>query len=203
MHAPCARCCPTRPIAPAPSGLHTSPNIVCPAFDSAARVQVQSAGELRHVQRHEHGRHVPRALAARALATQPFTRGSSVCTPLAPATAPRALAPAPSGPHTSTPYHMLCFRPRQDASAFNQSVSFDTSRVTDMAGMFISTVRSPRVLCPPSPYFRALTSGAPLQTGRTHSRRTGRSARHASTDAPKSVQLGRADCDECYPVRLV
>ena len=36
--------------------------------------------------------------------------------------------------------------PRQGASAFNQLVSFDTSKVTDMHGMF--SVRPARALAP-------------------------------------------------------
>ena len=39
--------------------------------------------------------------ARRALCPQPSSRGSSACAPLAPAPLPHALAPPPSGPHTS------------------------------------------------------------------------------------------------------
>ena len=38
---------------------------------------------------------------------------------------------------------------RQQASAFNQPLSFDTSKVTTMSGMF--QVRSPRVPLAPKP----------------------------------------------------
>eukprot|EP00964_Phaeocystis_antarctica_P042958 scaffold24634_cov63-Phaeocystis_antarctica.AAC.1 len=41
-----------------------SPRIACPRFDSAVRVCVQPAAELRHVQRHGHARHVRGALRA-------------------------------------------------------------------------------------------------------------------------------------------
>ena len=81
---------------------------------------------------------------ARALPAEPPSRGSSACGPFAPAAAPRAFRPAHLASYR-TPY----FRPRQAAAAFNQPVNFNTSRVTNMAGMFL--VRSPRVLCPPSP----------------------------------------------------
>jgi hypothetical protein len=40
------------------------PRIACPPFDSAVRVGLQQAAELRHLQRHRHERHVLRALCA-------------------------------------------------------------------------------------------------------------------------------------------
>ena len=78
---------------PTPSRLpaHTSLRIVRLAFDSAARVGVQPAAELRHVQRHEHVPDVPGALLPvpcsdlcnRALSPARCDRTSSrtVCSP--------------------------------------------------------------------------------------------------------------------------
>ena len=57
MHA--ARALPPAHALPPPT--HTSPRIIRPAFDSAARVGVQPAAELRHLQRHGHVLHVLRA----------------------------------------------------------------------------------------------------------------------------------------------
>jgi len=80
-----------------------------------------------------------------APAPQPLVR-PSLCAPL-----------APLPPHT--PFHLPEPAPRpaashappwarQDASAFNQPLSFDTSSVTNMR--YIFHVRSPRVPWPPS-----------------------------------------------------
>eukprot|EP00964_Phaeocystis_antarctica_P103322 scaffold68611_cov53-Phaeocystis_antarctica.AAC.2 len=57
------------PLAPPPfyalpPSAHTSPRIACSPFDSAASVSVQPAAEPRHVQGHDHGQHVLRALRA-------------------------------------------------------------------------------------------------------------------------------------------
>ena len=49
----------------------------------------------------------------------------------------------PPDPYTSPRTACPSFDSRQYASAFNQPLSFDTSSVTDMRGMF--RVRSPRV----------------------------------------------------------
>jgi hypothetical protein len=63
-----ASCVPPPPYHhPGPSRLpaRTSPpRIACPPHDSAARGGLQPAAELRHLQRHDHGRHVRRALRA-------------------------------------------------------------------------------------------------------------------------------------------
>ena len=115
-----------RPLAPPPSGPHTSPSITRPAFDSAERgglqsaaelrhVQrhgrggLQSAAELRHVQRHGHGLDVPGAL--RRACSAPLALQSRVVrvrATLAPAAAPRPLAfwPAHLAPH-----HLPSYRP--------------------------------------------------------------------------------------------
>ena len=66
---------------PPPS--HTSLRIIRPPFDSAVRVGVQPAAELRHVQRHGHELHVLRALS---VCPRPpaFSRALSPFMPLAP-----------------------------------------------------------------------------------------------------------------------
>ena len=70
---------------PRPSRLPacTSPaRIACPPLDSAARVGLQPAAELGHLQRHDHALHVLRALSARALGPQALSRATSTCMPL-------------------------------------------------------------------------------------------------------------------------
>ena len=64
-----------------------------------------------------------------------------------------ACVAAPQRPHVfrAAPLPASHARPstRQQASAFNQPLSFDTSKVTDMGRMF--SVRSARALAPPQP----------------------------------------------------
>ena len=124
------------------------PRIACPPFDSTARVGLQPAAELRHLQRHDHALHVQRALSARALAPQALSRAFSVhATFVVPPPHPQALPP--SGSHTSPHASHALPLTRQYASAFNQPLSFDTSSVTEMSYMF--SVRSPRVPMAPKP----------------------------------------------------
>jgi hypothetical protein len=77
-----ASCVPPPPYHhPGPSRLpaRTSPpRIACPPLDSAARVGLQPAAELRHLQRHDHARHVPGALSARALGPLALSRATPV-----------------------------------------------------------------------------------------------------------------------------
>ena len=56
------RRCPRPPPSHLPA--RTSPRLVCPPCDSAGREGLQPAGDLRHVQGHNHARHVLRALRA-------------------------------------------------------------------------------------------------------------------------------------------
>ena len=136
VHA--ARALPTPP----PPSARTSLRIVRPPFDSAVRGGVQPASELRHVQRHGHERHVCGALAARDLSPRPPV-GSSTRVPLA-LPLPHALAPASSSLCTSPHIAYALVSTRQRALNFNQPVSFDTSSVMDMSGMF--EVRSAHAL---------------------------------------------------------
>ena len=128
---------------PRPSRLpaRTSPRIVCLLFDSAGRlgwVGVQPAAEPRHLQRHNHERHVRRALLP-AVEPLPLHAPSAVAAPM----------PSHLQAHTSPPHRTPSFGlGTQGASVFNQSVGFDTSSVTDMNYMF--RVRSARAL---DPYF--------------------------------------------------
>ena len=137
-----------------------------PPCDSAGRLGVQPAAEPRHVPRHEHALHVYGAPPARAIWPQ-SPLGPSVhaaCT----ATTLHALPPlSPRVP----PSTCLCVT-LQGASAFNQPLSFDTSSVTKMRGMFrvrppracrapqcpigssvhaVCTATAPHALAPPSP----------------------------------------------------
>ena len=65
-----------------------------------------------------------------------------------------ATAPTPSRPSPGVSPSMCLRVTRQDASAFNQPLSLDTSRVTDMFYMF--KVRPPR-----APYCPSLRSDPP------------------------------------------
>ena len=82
--------------------------------------------------------------SARALAPNSLESGLPPCMPLTPP--PHALPPP--GLHLAP--HRMCpsLLTRQYASAFNQPLSFDTSKVTEMAYMF--NVRSARALAPNS-----------------------------------------------------
>jgi hypothetical protein len=121
------------------------PRIACPPFDSAARVGLQPATELRHLQRHVHELHVLRALRACPWPPSLLRVAPRACRLSCRhhTTGPPAsrLAPLPPASHAlpST---------RQLASAFNQPLSFDTSSVTTMYGMF--QVRPARVPLAPS-----------------------------------------------------
>jgi hypothetical protein len=78
--------------------------------------------------------------SARAVASNSLESGLSPCTPLAP---PPPHTLPPPGPHLA-PHRMPLPSTRQYAHAFNQPLSFDTSKVTHMGDMFI--VRSARAL---------------------------------------------------------
>ena len=66
-------------------------------------------------------------------------RARRLCPPTGPRPSSRAFRPAPR------PSSHALLPTRQGATAFNQQLTFDTSSVTVMGGMF--DVRSPRVLC--------------------------------------------------------
>ena len=96
---------------------------------SAGRVIVQTATELRYLQRRGHGPHVLRALPPPAPNLHSSLALHAACTAVA-----RRLPP--TNPHTSP--HTACppFDSRQGASSFNQPLSFDTSSVRTMVAMF-------------------------------------------------------------------
>ena len=101
----------------------------------------------------------------------------SPCMPLVRCRQPKPSRPRPTPRSASHALHST----RQDASAFNQPLSFDTSSVTDMNRMFY--VRSAHALAPP-----AFTAGPPRRACRVCTaadqcppafRPTPRSASHA------------------------
>ena len=110
------------------------PSSYAAALYSAERVRVQPAAELRHVQRHRHAEHVWGALRA-----CPALSLHSLRPPCCLRHRPPHPTLPPAFPHVAPP-PMLPLCTRQWASAFNQPLSFDTSNVTSMAGMF--SVRS-------------------------------------------------------------
>ena len=134
LHVACAAAAASYPLPhPSPHAAH----FVCPLFHSAGRVGVQPAADFRHVQRHKHERHVSGAFR-RAL--PPIsTVGSS------PARCLRRCRPTPSCLPARMPLaSYVLLLTRQNARAFNQPLSLDTSKATDMTAMFY--VRSARAL---------------------------------------------------------
>ena len=89
---------------------------------------------------------------SRSASTRPRSRTWASCSPCAPR------VPWPQRPHAfraaPLPTSHACLSTRQNAQAFNQPLSFDTAKVTNMFAMF--SVRSARALPPPS-----LESGHP------------------------------------------
>ena len=110
---------------------------------SAVRVGVQPPAELRHLQRHNHGRHVLRALLPVPCPCNLQSR------PLLHATCPAvARHRPPSGTLHLAPHCIPSpFDSRQKAIAFNQLLSFDTSSVKNMNNM-INVRSSPYTLLP-------------------------------------------------------
>ena len=132
---------PPRPPAsiPACAALHV------PLCDSAGRVGVQPAAELRHVQRHEDARHVSGAPPTRVPCPPVSDRILGArCVHRHRPPRPRASIPGSRAPwsrprvslsiYLSIPVSRVVTR--QDATAFNQPLTFDTSSVTDMSQMF-------------------------------------------------------------------
>ena len=120
------RACRLRPpSALPPPGPYRAPHRKCPPSDSAARVDVQPAAELRHVQRHEHGRHVSGALRTRPTPPSPPPARCAYA----------AISPRPLSRLAPCPASYALLSTRQWAYAFNQPLSFDTSSVTNMADM--------------------------------------------------------------------
>ena len=131
-----------RPSAPA----HLSTASLRLPCDSTERECVQSAAEFRLVQGHDHEKNVCGALLACPGGPQPLGALSPcVCRlgrrPILPACPPGCT----SRPASCMPsYYPLLTR--QNAWAFNQPLSFDTSKVTTMFRMF--AVRSARARVP-------------------------------------------------------
>ena len=132
---------PPRPPAsiPACAALHV------PLCDSAGRVGVQPAAELRHVQRHEDARHVSGAPPTRVPCPPVSDRILGArCVHRHRPPRPRASIPGSRAPwsrprvslsiYLSIPVSRVVTR--QEATAFNQPLSFDMSSVTDMSQMF-------------------------------------------------------------------
>ena len=103
------------------------------------------------------------------------------------ATLPHSPPPPPGWPAS----HVASFSIRQYATAFNQPLSWDTSNVTDMGGMFY--VRSARVPWPPS-----LQSG-PVHAVAAASRTLSPASRHAH-GAPHIVCASPCDARQSAPL---
>ena len=115
-HAPLAPP-PLQALSASPASRPTaSPRVACPPFDSAARVSVQPAAELRHVQRHGYGPHVLRAL--RACSAPQHSVGPSPCTRRL-----RCRSPTPwrLPAHTSRPASHALLSTRQEANSLSDT----------------------------------------------------------------------------------
>ena len=117
---------PTAPLSP--PAAPTSPRILYPPCDAAGRGELQPAADPRHVQSHNHDGHVWGACPRPDLSSrEPFL--DAACAP------PPRTALSPPGPHLPlASYAHLATR--QYASAFNQPLTLDTSKVTIMEYMF-------------------------------------------------------------------
>ena len=136
VHAACSR---RHPPPLPPPGPHFGPHLM-PSLrlGMPGRAGVQSAAELRHVQRHRHELHVLRALRA-----CPGPPSLELGPPRACRLRRRRPTLTPPGPYIPLPSSHARLSTRQNAYAFNQALSsFDTSKVTNMGPMF--TVRSAR-----------------------------------------------------------
>ena len=142
------RACRDRPPPPASRpAARPAPRVLC-LRPSAARVRLQPAPELGHLERHVHAQYVLRALPPHAPCPPNLQSHLSLCT----LHAHRARSPPPAPRPAHSPHRTVCpaCDPRQEARAFNQPLSWDTSGVTDMRGMF--DVRcSPRPIPAPQP----------------------------------------------------
>ena len=155
---------------------------------SAASVRLQPASELGHLPRHGHDRHVSGALLpAHRLRPDPQMQIYS-CTrsPRHAACAQSDRSPPPAS--RLTPPHTVCpaYDPRQEAKAFNQPLSWDTSGVTNMFEMF--RVRcSPRALCPPNLQSQASPTPSPRHASCVHATLARRLPPPGSQPAPHRV----------------
>ena len=136
---------PRRRPTPLPPPARIWPCIVCPRFDSAASDSLQPAAEPRHVQGHRHALHV---LGAHR--TCPLPPAFSRPPPMHAACVPAASGPPRLPARISPRIGALCpLSTRQDAVAFNQPLSLDTSSVTDMNFMFfVRSAYGPTALRP-------------------------------------------------------
>ena len=162
------------PHALPPPGPHLARHRACPPFDSAGRAQVQPAGELRHVQRHNHGRNVLRALAACTLPPSlqlgpPRARAlllvpCSACAPCSScARRPRALPEPPhsrvlrmrAGCAAAAPDTLL--RQRVQTPPFDSADCAEVQPAAELQhvqrhehGCHVLRALAPRVPCPPA-----------------------------------------------------
>ena len=128
MHVPFA---PTRPT----SGPRRTfrPVSLCLPCVSTGREGVQSAAQLRHVQGRDNVIHVFGALRQLCSVVGRSPRACAICAQARPASGPL---------RTFRPHRYAFLVTRQGAKAFNQPLSFDTSKVATMSDMF--RVRSAR-----------------------------------------------------------
>ena len=80
------------PTALSPPGPHLDPRFVCPPCDSAGRVGLQPAAELRYVQRHKHAGHVQCACPRPVRPPQPSPSLRAACAVSSPRPPPSHLS---------------------------------------------------------------------------------------------------------------
>jgi hypothetical protein len=102
----------------------------------------------------------------------------------------RRLTPFHLPARNLAPHPMPLPSTRQHAYAFNQPLSFDTSKVTDIGGMF--TVRSARALAPTKALSRAFPRACRLRRRRLHALPPPGPQPRPASHAPPFDSAGRA-----------
>ena len=174
---------------------------------SAVRARLQPAAELGHLPSHNHGEHVSGALLPTHTAPRYAVAALSPARCVHATCTPRARPPPPASRPAArpAPYTPCACDPRQNALVFNQPLSWDISRVTDMRWMF-TVPCSPRPVPPnlqslallparcvhraiaPRVHPRAAARASPLKIPRTPSLRLGR----AKTPCPPRTSCSSA-----------
>ena len=134
MAPPCTLLAPLPPAKPL-SQPACHPLRLCLPLDSAEHASVQPVAEFQHFQRHKHRLHVSGAAPRMPLC--PLSNW-----PYKP-TACAAVYPTPFPPARMSPSWYASLLTRQSATAFNQPLSLDTSKVTTVNGMFYVRPRKP------------------------------------------------------------
>ena len=138
---PCMPLAPPPPHALPPPGAHLAPLRMCPSLSTRQLAYGFNQPLSFDTSKVTNMYRMFRVRSARALT--PSRHGSGLPPRACPLAPPPPHALPPPGPHLA-PHRMPLPSTRQSAHAFNQPLSFDTSKVTNMKNMF--NVRSARAL---------------------------------------------------------